>query len=100
MTQEHFRLDEARTAFNSVYSRARLGDMEAIAEIQDASTRYLKEGINFYGKDSRQYQRCFDNVQKALLDIENLATRQASIAGQKVAEMESEIQELEDQLIS
>lgn len=85
------RLRVAGQQFNSVSSRALLGDVEAMKMMQDASTSYLGTARGYFAS-SQGYVDVFNQVQSALLSAQEVASRQAQtdVAAQRATQIAAE----------
>lgn len=83
--EERFRAAQAQ--FNSTSALARLGNEDAIGNLQDTSKSYLEAAKDYYGTTAP----VFDAVQSALENTESLATRQANIASQQLTAANTQI---------
>ncbi|MFO0271360.1 MAG: phage tail length tape measure family protein [Gemmatimonadota bacterium] len=87
------RLDEARRQFRSIAGRAQVGDVDAIEQLQGASTALLDASRDYYAS-SEGYFRDFQEVTGVLQNTESLAERQARIATDQLAVMQSQLSAL------
>lgn len=89
------RYAEAQRQFDDVQRRARLGDEQAIGELQNVSQAFLQASRD-YNASGEQYATDFAAVQDALQQTESLAQRQAGIASQQVDLLRSQLTALGD----
>lgn len=83
--EERFRAAQAQ--FNSVSSLARLGNEDAIGQLQNTSQTYLEAAKDYYGTTAP----VFDAVQSALENTESVAVRQANIASEQLTAANTQI---------
>lgn len=86
---------EAERQFADVARRARLGDVDAIAELQEISSDYLAVSMES-AKSAEDYYRSFAKVQNVLDDTESLAQRQIDMAERQLEELQQQVQGLID----
>lgn len=77
------RYGEVARQFEDVARRARLGDVEAIEQLQDISSAYLDVSREA-SESAEDYYRRFASVQRVLDSTESLAQRQADVARQQL----------------
>lgn len=77
------RLTEARSQFESIYSRAQLGDTAAMEQLPGISRSFLEASKAFNASNST-YFADFSRVQEALSNTETIAERQARIANDQL----------------
>lgn len=69
---------EAQRNFNIVAAQAQLGDVNALGELESASSAYLDKAQSFFGGATTQYSDAFREVNNALLRSAEVAERQAA----------------------
>lgn len=90
------RLAEARSEFESVANRARLGDEEAMGQLAAASEAFLTESRTFNASSSR-YTSDFNLVRLTLSETGATSLRAADAATRTVTELERQFDELSTQ---
>lgn len=76
------RYNEAQSQFEDIARRARLGDMDAIGQLEGASQAYLQANQDYWASSN---PLAFQKVQDALRDTESVAERQARIADEQLS---------------
>jgi hypothetical protein len=76
-------LEQARLRFEDLSNLAQSGDLEAQAELSDASVEYLELARSFYAS-SEDYARIFEQVDGALESTESIAESQLRVAEEQL----------------
>ncbi len=88
---------EVERQFADVARRARLGDVDAIEELQGISSDYLAVSMDS-AKSAEDYYRSFAKVKNVLEDTESLAQRQIDMAQRQIDMAQRQIDMAERQL--
>ena len=83
----------AQSAFKSTSTAAKLGDLTAIGNLQQASTDFLNAS-KAYNASGAQYSADFSAVQQALTATASLTDRQTSIAQQQLDSLNMQVSAL------
>lgn len=82
-------LDVARSQFEAVSRRARLGDVDAVRDLPRIGEQ-LRAASQSYAANQVDYLRDLAVIERAVTDAESVAERQADIAARQFAEIESQ----------
>lgn len=90
-------LAEARRQFEAAFAKAMMGDQDAMQALPDLSTKLLEISRRYFAS-SENYQRDFDRVQEALLQVQQVSRTyeeqnlaQLATANQTLKNIETEI---------
>jgi hypothetical protein len=87
------RLAEARRQYQSLKTRAQLGDVGAMEGLPAASQAFLEASQSYYAS-GEEYFKDFQDVQQTLENTESVAERQARIADEQLTAMKSQLEQL------
>lgn len=82
-------LDAARREFELLASRARLGDADAVRDLPRIGEQ-LRSASQQYASNQIEYMRDVALIERAVIDAETVAERQANLAAQQYAELETQ----------
>lgn len=74
------KLAEARTQFTYIANRAKIGDTEALWQLESVTTAFLNSSNYYFGGGKEYVTDFFDTVQQVLLEIQSLDTPAAPAA--------------------